>query len=370
MSAILVRQARRWKAQELSGDLPDELYEALADGRSSHFERRIIRNLAKISTIISDEGSIRPYSDFSSDWNYTKSLYGHTHKCELCGHAPIVENCVLTNDDGREIMIGNVCVHRYVEIRDESGRVLNTQEKAQFLKTNMKEAKVEHAKQEFTMMYPNAMFDLKRYEALMRTRKKWKTLHKTVVRRLATVGYLGQKTRRQWDEFMSVAEKEQKAYDAYKEQKALEKQAQMTLDSDRKIAFQQRLAEKRNQFTHEGQEWIEQAMEIESNLNAWEKKMVGRVLEKIKVSGVEGLGGGFGRFREEVLIRRRLDSGEVIPLPPIAQSLLKKQAEGELNEWESGFVDSVIGRLAEGRSLSDAQMGVVNRIIGDGQRDE
>ena len=363
MSAILVRQARRWKAQESSGDLPDELYEALADGHSSQFEKRIIRNLAKISTIISDEGQIRPYSEFSSDWNYTKSIFGHTHKCELCGHAPIVENCVLTHEDGREILIGNVCVHRYVEIRDENGRVMNQKEKGEFLKENMKEAKVEHAKQEFTMMYPNAMFDLKRYEALMRTRKKWKTLHKVVLRRLVSHGYLGQKTRRQWDEFMQIAEKEQKAYDAFKAQKELERQAQASMESDRVVAFQQRLAEKRNQFAHEGQEWIEQAMEIESNLNAWEKKMVGRVLEKIKVSGIEGLGGGFARFREEVLIRRRLDSGEVIPLPPIAQDLLKKQAENELNEWESGFVDSVIGRLAEGRSLSDAQMNVVKRIL-------
>lgn len=363
MSAILVRQARRWKAQESSGDLPDELYEALADGVASGYEKRVIKNLARVSTIVADEG-IRPYSEFSKDWKYTKSVFGRTMKCGLCGHAPLKENCVLVNDeDGSELLVGNTCVHRYVEIRDAEGRLLSQQEKATLLKENMKEAKVEHAKQEFTMMYPNAMFDLKRYEALMRTRKKWKTLHKVVLRRIVSHGYLGQKTRRQWDEFMQIAEKEQKAYDAFKAQKELERQAQASMESDRVVAFQQRLAEKRNQFAHEGQEWIEQAMEIESNLNAWEKKMVGRVLEKIKVSGIEGLGGGFARFREEVLIRRRLDAGEVIPLPPIAQDLLKKQAEDELNEWESGFVDSVIGRLAEGRSLSDAQMNVVKRIL-------
>ena len=363
MSATLVRQARRWKAQESTGDLPDELYEALADGHSSQFEKRIIRNLAKISTIISDEGHIRPYSEFSMDWNYTKSIFGHTHKCELCGHAPIVENCVLTNDDGREILIGNTCVHRYVEIRDENGRVLSQKEKESFLKENMKEAKVEFAKQEFATAYPTAMFDLKRYEALMRSRKKWRGLARTVAKRIVSHGYLGPKTRKAWDDFMLVAEKEQAAYDAYKKQKAIEDRARRDADAERRAAFQQTLNERRNRFNNEGQEWIEQAMEIENEMNSWEKEMVGRTLQKIKTSGVEALSGGFARFREEVLTRGKIARGEVVELPPMVIELKSKQSAGSLTEWESGFVDSIVGRLTTGRSLSDAQMGVVKKIL-------
>ena len=91
-SPTLIRQAKRWASAEKKDRLPDELYEALAWSWQA-YERRVIRNLAKHSRIVDVESaSIRPYEEFSKDWKYTKSVFGRTMKCGLCGHAPLKEN--------------------------------------------------------------------------------------------------------------------------------------------------------------------------------------------------------------------------------------------------------------------------------------
>jgi len=364
MSAILVRQAQRWKAQANAGNLPEELYDALASGRAKAYERRVIRNLAKVSNIISPEGGIRPYEEFSKDWTYEKSIFGHTKKCQLCGHAPIVENCVLVDGDGQQLLIGNTCVHRYIEIRDPTtGRVLSDEEKREFLKENMTEAKMLYNRQEFAITYPTALQDLKKYEAMMHSRKPLKRLHKTVMNRLVKYGYLGPKTRRQYDEFMMDAEKEFKAYTTYKEQRAIEARARAEQNHERAAKFAQQIANNRNQWASEAEEFLEIGTDLTDELNAWEKEMVGRVQSKIRQSGVAALRGGYLRFREELIARHMIANGVDIPLPPVATELRKAMATGSLNDWESEFVKSVMGRLANGRSLSSGQQTVVDKIM-------
>ena len=363
MSAILTRQAKRWQALEKTIGLPDELYEALASGRPKSYERRVIRNLAKKSTIISDIGEIRPYEEFSKDWEYTKSVFGHTDKCELCGHAPIKENCVLS-DGEQEILIGNTCVHRYIEIRHpDTGQVLNDEEKAKFLKENMTEAKAEYGRQEFAQAHPTALQDLKRYERMMHSRKPLKRLHKTVMSRLVKYGYLGPKTRRQWDEFVVDAEKEYKAYNAYKEQQALDARARAERNHERASNFAQQIANNRNQWAGEADEFIQIGMDMDDDLNDWERAMVGRVQAKIRSNGLTALRGGFLRFKEELLARHMMANGLDIPLPPIAEKLRTAIQAGVLNEWEQEFVKSLMGRLANGRSLSTGQQKVVDKIM-------
>ena len=365
VNPTLARQAKRWKAQADTIGLPDELYEALTSDYSSAFDRRIIRNLAHITNIISDEGGIRPYSDFSRDWVYQKSVYGHTDKCELCGHAPIRENCILKNEDtNEELIIGNVCVHRYIEIRDPTtGQMMTAEQKAEFLKENMTEAKAEYHRQEFAQTYPTALQDLKRFERMMHSRKPLKRLHKTVMGRLVKYGYLGPKTRRQWDEFMLDAEKELKAYNAYKEQQAIEARARAERNHERAANFAQQIAKNRNQWANEADEFIHLGNDMEDELNAWEKEMVGRVQAKIRSNGVASLRGGFLRFREELIARHMIANGLDIPLPPIASKLRDANNAGLLNEWEQEFVKSIMGRLAKGRSLSTGQQAVVDKIM-------
>ncbi len=364
MSAILRRQAKRWQALEKTVGLPDELYEALASGRPKAYERRVIRNLAKKSIIISDIGEIRPYEEFSKDWNYDRSVFGHTDKCELCGHAPIVENCVLTDEKGQEILIGNTCVHRYIEIRHpETGEVLTDDAKAKFLKENMTEAKAEYGRQEFAQAYPTALQDLKRFERMMHSRKPLKRLHKTVVNRLVKYGYLGPKTRRQWDEFMLDSDKEYKAYNAYKNQQAVEARARAERNHERASNFAQQIAKNRNTWATEADEFIQIGTDMEDDLNDWERAMVGRVQAKIRTNGVDALRGGFLRFREELIARHMMKNGLDIPLPPVAQKLRTALQAGVLNEWEQEFVKSIMGRLANGRSLSAGQQTVVDKIL-------
>ena len=362
---ILVRQAKRWSVAERQDRLPDELYEALASGRGKAYERRVIRNLAKHSRIVDVESaSIRPYEEFSKDWKYTKSVFGRTMKCGLCGHAPLKENCILINEEsGEELLVGNTCVHRYIEIRNpETGELLSDDEKLALLKGNMTEAKKEYAKQEFAQSYPDAMNLLKKYERMMHSRKPLKRLHKTVMNRMVKYGYLGGKTRQQWDSFMETAEAEFEAYEEYKKQQALEARARAERNAEAKAKFAQQIAQNRNTWAKEADDFVRIGTDLDQRLNSWEKEMVGRVQTKIRQTGVKSLRGGYLRFHEELIARHMIENGVEIPLPPIAQELKDFQTSGKLNEWESEFVQSVMGRLAVGRSLSDGQMNVINKI--------
>lgn len=360
-----MRQAKRWSVAERQDRLPDELYEALASGRGKAYERRVIRNLAKHSRIVDVESaSIRPYEEFSKDWKYTKSVFGRTMKCGLCGHAPLKENCILINEEsGEELLVGNTCVHRYIEIRNpETGELLSDDEKLALLKGNMTEAKKEYAKQEFAQSYPDAMNLLKKYERMMHSRKPLKRLHKTVMNRMVKYGYLGGKTRQQWDSFMETAEAEFEAYEEYKKQQALEARARAERNAEAKAKFAQQIAQNRNTWAKEADDFVRIGTDLDQRLNSWEKEMVGRVQTKIRQTGVKSLRGGYLRFHEELIARHMIENGVEIPLPPIAQELKDFQTSGKLNEWESEFVQSVMGRLAVGRSLSDGQMNVINKI--------
>ena len=223
-SLVASRRERRYARSTLR---------SIGQGAASKFEKRIIINLAKISTIVSKDPShitgIRPYDEFSRDWEYSHSVYGHTDNCELC-NARIKENCVLENKEtGGSILIGNVCVNRYIEIRDSSGRVLSGEEKKEYLKTQMTEAKKEFLRQDFAQRYPTALRDLKRWEQFMAGKKwsRYRSLHSTVVKRLATHGYLGPKTMKEWEKFHETAEEEYEAWLHREEQRKLTQRARI-----------------------------------------------------------------------------------------------------------------------------------------------
>lgn len=361
MSAVLQRQAMRWQKQEKKGDLPEGLYEALADGSSSSYEKRIIVNLAKISTIVRPEGGVRPYSEFSKDWHYEGSIYGHADNCELCG-AAIKENCRLKNHDSdREILIGNVCVYRYIEIRDESGRALNDAEKKEFLKAEMGEAKKEFLRQDFATRYPTALANLKRWEQMMTAKySRWKTLYRTVNKRLITHGYLGPKTMKEWEQFHEQAEELNEAFHQRMKTRALERNARLEGNRMKREAFLKELNERRNQYSREADEFIAFVDEIDFPLNDWERGMVGRIQSKIRTQGRGGLTDGYARFVVELEARKNLDT---TTLSDRATQLMLLKDEGKLNEWEASFVESIITRMAMKKSLTPNQEKVVKRLL-------
>ena len=326
--AIVVRQARRWIRKQAKGDMPDELYSALAEGASG-LEKRQIKSLAKVSRIVADNGTIRPYNDFKKDWKYSKSIYGHRDTCSLCGKKPIVENCVLRDEESkREIIVGNVCAYRYVEITVDN-RVLDGEEKKEYLKTNMKEAKHQFNRTTFTQKYPAAMSDLKKYEDMMTNnrflsqpkRKLWKSIHRNMVKRLISHGYPSPKLSRQWDEFIGYAEEEYQEYcqQENEHQDKIRKLVEERQERRRKMA--QEIANKR-------QEWHEQTRKFQmmvkslDNLSSWEQTMSVRVAQRIKNQGVRRLDSGYKRFYQEIVVRYALEMGdESLPSTPLSEEI-------------------------------------------------
>ena len=363
MSSILRRQAIRWKAQEAKGELPEGLYEALADGTSSSWEKRIIVNLAKISRIVDDDG-IRPYSEFSEDWKYHGSVFGHTDNCELC-NARIKENCRLVNEEnGDEILIGNVCVNRYIEIRHSDGRALTPTEKKEYLKNEMKQAKTDFYRADFATRFPSALTDLARWEAWMT--RKWSNtagLYRTVIKRMATHGFLGPKTMKAWEDFYQTAEVDYQAWLIREDQKKLERAARLEREASRTVAFQAELSRRRNQFNTEADEWLSVATPIYENASPWEQTMVSRIATKMRASGLDGLTGGFRRFREETFTRKAMLDGDDIDVPPKAEILGRINNAGLLNTWEQSFLLSVIPKMVAKKSLSDKQLKIIDKII-------
>ena len=351
MSDLLQRQAKKWKAQEGRGDLPDSLYVALSEGHASGYEKRIIQNLARVSRIINDDGTIRPYSAFSLDWAYLHSVFGEVQKCQLCGHEPIVENCVLENQESHErIYIGNTCVLRYIEVRDKNGEIMTAKQKAEYLKEEMTEAKIAYRRKDFASRYPTAMKDLKRYEPMMNERKKLKTLYMKVFNRIVKFGYLGPKIDAEFAQFMLNAETD---YEAWR----LSHQRRLEERNARNLAIAQQAAQMRNQWANEADDWIEQTTDMP--LNSWEQGMVARVERHIRQRGRESIRHGMARFVEEIDARSRLVDGEASN--PTARLLLSIDP-ANLNSWEQGFVTSVVSRLECGRSLSSSQQAVVEKL--------
>jgi len=359
----LSRQAASWKRQQKRGEMPTELFEIIAAGTTGH-AKRVIINLARHSEIVDDSGNIRPYDEFKHDWVYSHSIYGVKDTCALCGKRPIVENCLLVDAAlDREIVVGNTCVHRYIEIKaGDSNRVLTGDEKREFLTGQMKEAKAAWNRQKFAEQYPAAMLDLARFEAMMTQAKKLKVLHRTMIRRLATVGYPGPKLWRQWDEFMQTADERFSAWSLRQEEAEQRRQAALAESKLRRAAMAAEIAKRRDEWDIIATEWVERALRLESDFNSWEKKAVGRVARHIRASGLSNLPRGLGRFKSQTEMTLDLMDGEVEGLSDSVKELVGWMNNSRLNEWERGFVRSVSARSALGFPLSESQRKIIERI--------
>jgi hypothetical protein len=372
--AVLTRQALRWSRQAKAGKMPTELYEALAEG-TSRMEKRQVISLAKVSRIVADDGSIRPYNDFKNDWKYTHSKYGERHSCGLCGKHPIVENCILHDKVAdREIVVGNTCVHRYVEI-EVDGKVLNDEEKKEYLKTNMKEAKHQFNRKTFTQKYPSVLSDLERFQEMMTNnrflfrsdpkKKLWRTIHRNMVKRLLSHGYPSPKLSRQWDEFMLTSESEYQEYSRQLNQynEDMRKIREEHLQRQRQMA--QKMNELRNKWKKEADHFIRICNDLENELNDWEKNMAVKVENRIRHIGLESLGGGYKRFHSEVEIKHQLKHNpESVEKPELASEIdgwLEHHAD-ILNTWEKNFCGSVRIKAISGRKLTEKQLAIIEKI--------
>jgi RNase P protein component len=377
--AVLVRQAHRWGRQAKAGKMPAELYEALAEGTSGTVKRQVI-SLAKVSRIVSDVGSIRPYNDFKSDWKYTKSVYGQRDTCALCGKHPIVENCILHDDVAdREIMVGNVCVYRYVEI-EVNGKVLDGDEKKEYLKTNMKEAKHQFNKKTFTQKYPSVLSDLERFQGMMAEnqffarndprKKLWRAIHRNMVKRLISHGFPSPKLSRQWDEFMLTAEQEYQEYSQRLSEYQEQRRKAAEEHKKRQTEMAQKMAELRNEWGKEADAFIRVCNELENDLNNWEKNMAVKTERKIRLLGQHRVYGGYKRFQQEVMTKYELKHNpESVEIPELASEInqwltVEKDISSlrQLNTWERNFCESVRLRVIMGQELTPKQVAIIEKI--------
>ena len=370
--AALVRQAHRWTRQQKAGAMPDELYTALADGARG-LEKRQITSLAKVSRLITKTGEIRTYNDFKKDWKYVKSVYGQRDICGLCGKKPIVENCILRDEEAdREIMVGNICVYRYVEITI-GGRIIADEEKKQYLKNNMKEAKHNFAHASFTKKYPSVMSDLRKYESMMTERrifynrnpnkKLWKSIHRNMIKRMISHGYPSPKLHRQWAEFILNADQNYKEYSELLE--GHEEGMRLLKEKTRKrnVEMAQKMAEMRNKWSIESKQFMSICNEMTDTLNDWQIIMAGKTASRINNTGLDRLNGGYYNFYEEMIALHSLTvESKFESESPLAHEIKLWIENNLLTNWEKSFCESILIREILKRNLTVKQEKIIEKI--------
>ena len=346
---ILSRQIARWQRQADSGELPDELYEIIAENAApSH--RRILSNLARVSRVVDDDGSIRTYEDFKNDWEYMNTTIGKPETCYLCGQHPILEHCVLIDPESKkEITVGNICVNRFIGISSEDQETL---------KLTVKSHKADKKKADFAIAFPNALYALRRYEGMMNDKKPLRTLNKTMVRRLTTVGYPGPKTITQWKEFIYTAEKDFQIWVEQKEIEDQEKQKRHHEAKRRDMAFQQEIVKRRNEWRIQAKGWMTDCDIL--TLNAWERRMVHRVSNRIMNGGLSSLKDGHKAFYDQMRVLFFMQRPNFQCDDPLFQEVTA-WLKLDLNEWTRSFCRSVQIRIIQDGSenLSKKQIQVI-----------
>lgn len=354
--------ASDWQSKSDTGNMPQSLYDAISEGSEGAYQKKVIRNLARVSRIISDEGTIRKFSEFKTDWRYSHSIYGRTDTCTICGQSPIVENCVLVDDARKvEIVIGNKCVNRYMDILDpSSGQILDEEQRAAFLRNETKNAKDEHTRQMWTSENPNIMNDLSLYEEYMKSVPELRRLHAGISKRLVTHGFPGPKMRRQWQMFINTAPASKDKW----ERDEIERKHQMRIRAEKaaaqKEAFLKTLKHNRLAWHQESEKWLADTQEV--ICNKWEREARLKIARRLK-NGQE-LSEALERFKKEMIIRTRLDDGDVVCDNEDFMLLRQMLDDRKLNGWEEAFARSVMGRIAAGSKITPSQQEMIDRLRG------
>ena len=369
------RQAARWQRQADAGEMPEELYETMAEGAKG-IEKRQVVNLAKASNLFDDSGTIRTYNEFKRDWTYEKSIFAHgMATCGLCGKYPIREQCILVDSTraGENLVVGNTCVERYIEITVD-GVALEGEEKAAYLRGNMKEAKHKFQQEKFSMEHPDAMMKLKQYEDWMTSKKfirgrmrpanpDYAKLHRNMVKRLVSHGYPGPKFWKQWNQFRDTSDAEFQIFqEAEAEKERLRKEA-LQKQRARAAKLANELAKRRSQYALDAEAFREVVESINNELDDWERSASARAIQTIRTRGRSGLSQGMTRLVKAIEARDAHKRGELVIQDPMLNSLSDWLSKPKfLNAWESKFCKSIRNQIIEGKDLSEKQRAIVDKL--------
>jgi len=378
--ANLRELATTWQNEDGISELPNVLYEALTEGGSG-YEKRVIRSMAKVSRIIKPDGSIRLFDDFREDWQYSHSTFGRTSTCEACGKQHIVQNCVLIDEeqDKRELVVGNTCVFRYLEI-EVDGVILEGQEKEEYLRNQMNEAKKEFKRQQFVAEYPDALDLLKKYEPVgfrfMAFRVNAKTeigdhstfmdmtrpnrngkLLRSIGKRLAKFGYLGPQMKSDFDQFMTIADTLLEEFTKTFNETIELRKIQAEQNDARKAHWAAQREERIATQKAESDEWVKSIEPIFATFDNWEKEAADTI--RVKLLNGQNLG-GLNKFALRVKARLDIHNG----VESDNEEVQRIEALNGANQWEKDFIASVAEQLRTGKTVSPKQQKIITRISG------
>ena len=362
-------------ATHYDGPVPDAVVEDLSKG-AVRYEKRIVKSMTAESRIVELNGSIRAFDDFKNDWRYDRSVYGTTDTCGVCGKHPIKENCVLVDDHtGQELIVGNTCVHRYIEIELDGVRLTGEKKKV-FLKEKMSAAKKAWKKNEWTRQHSRAQERLDEFEEWMTETTTWRkrpvnpalnTLHRGMTKRLSKHGFPGPKMWAEWEDFLvprtgPTAAKRHAIWVIETRRREEDAEMRRMAEEDRKARFAANAAWTRAEWKKEADEWCGTMNTRDLGFNSWELNMIERVRVQWRLGGRPLGDSGMTRFMAEAETKLAIRDGSVTLNDEAAEAatLLKVP---KLNSWERGFLTSILVRLQSDRPLSDKQ-----RHIYDGMK--
>lgn len=335
------------------GDLPEQVKSNLISGVQPH-EKRVVINLANISRIVAPDDTIRLYDDFVSDWRYDRSEFLTTShgSCYLCGKDHIREACYIADDvQGREVVVGNECVYKHIEIMTDGVEGLTGDEKKDFLKIKMGEAKDRFFKSKFDLDYGakaieyiNGVIDNDwLYE------KDTVGYAKRAFRMLTKKGYISRKTSTfEWF-------KEIDFDDANAERETqLKRFREMHSTSTATYA----LTASRKAFEATKFRTMAERQADLGWLNTQQASRIGTIERSIRQYGPHGLRWGNKDFYDLIMENERNGGPQANP----ADDIVASASFSTLNEYETNFVKQMQDRLQHGFKLSDKQQALLTKI--------
>lgn len=186
-----------WREQGMKGDMPLALLEAITDGASG-YDKRIVRNLAMHSVLITDEGAVMKWDEIVKQWSLKRIHFGTYETCAICSRHPIVEHCILSNElTGTEVTVGNQCVLRYLDVVIDGD---DEESKKRFINDQFKEAKQSKKASDFKSKHPTFWHDLNRHEEVMAEYRP--RLLKALSNRMKSHNHLSDGLEQEWIRFL------------------------------------------------------------------------------------------------------------------------------------------------------------------------
>lgn len=343
-------------ATTYDGELPEQVKANLIQGVQPH-EKRVVINLANISRIVAPDDSIRLYDDFVSDWRYDRSEFLTTSygSCYLCGKEHIREACYIVDDtQAKEVVVGNECVYKHIEIITDGVEGLTGDEKKDFLKIKMGEAKDRFFKSKFDLdfgpkaiEYINGVIDNDwLYE------KTTVGYAKRAFRMLTKKGYISRKTSTfEW--FKDIDFDAANANRVMELKRFKEMHAPFSTTSAVVTLTASRKAMEATRFRNMAERQVDLGW-----LNTDQATRIGTVEGNIRRYGLSGLRYGNKDFLDLIMENERNGGPQANP----ADDIIASASFSTLNEWETNFVKQMQDRLQHGFKMSDKQQALLTKL--------